>query len=203
MAQMFDNLIKPITQSQITQSPMGMIKTIFKLSLFISLLGAGIFGCIKAPEYANEPKPQIEFLSVTNFTVPDPFSGPRALKDSVSLTIGFKDGDGNLGFDRKTEKREDPIYGTWGNYELRTFKKVGTRFEEITSPINSKLFFPTLRPSGEKAGPIEGKLDFSQTFFRSNTARIQPIKFMIRIRDRANNVSNVVESDTISVPVEQ
>lgn len=179
-----------------------MNKTIIKLTLFIVLLGLGVFGCIKAPEYANEPKPQIEFLSVTGFTVPDPFSGPRALKDSVSLTIGYRDGDGNLGFDRKTERREDPLYNTWGNYELRTFKKVGTRFEEITSPINSKLFFPTLRPSGEKAGPIEGKLDFSQIFFRSNTSRIQIVKFFVRIRDRANNVSNIVESDTISVSIE-
>ncbi len=179
-----------------------MNKTIIKLTLFIALLSSGIYSCIKAPDYANEPKPQIEFLGVTGFTVPDPFSGPRALKDSLSLTIGYRDGDGDLGFDRKTERPENPIYSTWGNYELRTFKKVGTRFEEIPSQINSKLFFPTLRPSGEKAGPIEGKLDFSQIFFRSTTSRIQIVKFVVRIRDRANNISNIVESDTISVFIE-
>ncbi|MEZ4901102.1 MAG: hypothetical protein R2822_04760 [Spirosomataceae bacterium] len=37
------------------------------------------------------------------------------------LTIDFKDGDGDLG--ESSDSRNDPKYSTWGNYELRTFRK--------------------------------------------------------------------------------
>ncbi|WP_428667158.1 hypothetical protein [Runella sp.] len=131
------------------------------------------------------------------FEVIEPFS--KSKQDSVVITIDFKDGDGDLG--ESTDNRGNANYNIWGNYELRTFKKVsGNKFEEVILAANAKLFFPVLKPDRKK-GPIEGKLDYAVYFPYSKNAKLTTVKFQIRVRDRALNVSNAVESDTLSVPL--
>ncbi len=95
------------------------------------------------------------------------------------------------------------IYKEWGNYELYLLKKDAKGdFQPLPSSVTSKLFFPTLKRDG-KPGPIKGKLDLSQTYFYSRFAKLSVVKFRVRIRDRALRASNVIETDTISVPIDQ
>jgi len=169
----------------------GFVRFIFTIFLFT----AATTGCFTPPSYSNVP--EIVFNSMTKFEVIEPFS--KAKQDSVVVTIDFKDGDGDLG--ESTTNRNDPKYTNWGNYELLTFRKTtGNQYQEVVLAANAKLFFPVLKPDRKK-GPIEGKLDYAVYFPYSRNAKLTTVKFRIRVRDRALNVSNVVESDTISVPL--
>lgn len=168
------------------------------------LLLLGVTSCIDTPNFDNTPG--IQFNSIDKYTVPDPFSGANAKKDSVVITIDFEDGDGDLGI--TPEERSDTTllntrYKEWGNYELVTLKGDGKgNFTQLPSSVTNKLFFPVLRRDG-KPGPIKGKLDFSQIFYYSRFAKPAVLKFKVRVRDRSLRVSNVVETDTISVPLDQ
>lgn len=172
----------------------------FFAGLFLIL---GLASCIDTPNFDDTPS--IQFNNIDKLTVPDPFSGPNAKKDSVWITIDFEDGDGDLGV--SPEERDtnalNTTYKDWGNYELTILKKddKGT-FQELPSSVTNKLFFPTLKRDG-KPGPIKGKLDLSQTYFYSRFAKLSVVKFKVRIRDRALRASNVIETDTISVPIDQ
>jgi hypothetical protein len=175
--------------------------TFFKVSLILLVISASTIGCYEAPNFSNTPL--ISFNSMTKFTVADPFSGPTAKRDSVVVTLDFQDGDGDLG--EPVDGRTDARYSDWGNYELRTFKRLSNgKFEEVILAANSKLFFPELVKNSKKTGrksPIEGTLDYAVYFPYSKRSQISTVKFQIRIRDRALNASNVIESDTISVPI--
>jgi hypothetical protein len=167
------------------------------LRIFFTLtaLLASTIGCIETPNFSNTPF--IKFNSITKFTVQDSFSGSK--RDSVVITIDFEDGDGDLG--EPPEGRDTVRYAGWGNYELKTFRwKGGQNFEEVNLAANSRLFLPKLRTSGGK-GPIEGTLDYSNFFPYTNRTRMTVVKFQVRVRDQALNQSNVIETDTISVPL--
>ena len=177
------------------------MRNFFFVGIFLLL---GVVSCIDTPNFDDTPS--IQFNSIDKFTVPDPFSGPNARKDSVVITIDFEDGDGDLGI--SPEERSDTtllntIYKEWGNYDLTIFRQNATGgFERLPSSVTNKLFFPILRRDG-KPGPIKGKLDFSQIFFYSRFAKPAVLKFQVKVRDRSLRVSNVIETDTISVPLDQ
>ncbi len=172
---------------------------------FIGILSfLGLSSCVDTPRFDDTPN--IQFNSIDKLTVPDPFSGPTARKDSVVITVDFEDGNGDLGIspdERSDTTLLNSIYRDWGNYELTIFKSNGSGgFTELPSSVSGKLFFPVLKRDG-KPGPIKGKLDFSQIFFYSRFAQRAVLKFRVRVRDRALRVSNIIETDTISVPLDQ
>ena len=146
------------------------------------------------PAFSNVPA--IEFRSVTRY-VPK-ISAGQVRRDSVVIGITFKDGDGDLGEDLRDTTRLKQTFANqpWGNYQIRTFGLVNGTFEEITIAANAKLFFQF---ANTRRGPIEGGLDFSQTFPYQSNARLVPVKFQIRLRDRQLNESNLVETDTVRV----
>lgn len=171
----------------------------FFAGLFLIL---GLASCIDTPNFDNTPS--IQFNSIDTLTIYDNFS--KTYADSIVITIDFEDGDGDLGIspaDRSDTTKLNTIYKDWGNYELTILKKDDKgNFLELPSSVTNKLFFPTLKRDG-KPGPIKGKLDLSQTYFYSRFAKPTTVKFRVRIRDRAFNISNTVETDTVSVPFDQ
>ncbi len=171
------------------------------LLLSVVLVAVSATGCYKDPDFSTTPA--ILFNSVTKFTVADPFSGTTAKRDSVVITLDFKDGDGDLG--EPVEGRIDPKYTDWGNYELKTFRRLANgSFEEVILAANAKLFFPELLKGSKKnnrRSPIEGLLDYAVYFPYSKRSTLNVVKFKIRVRDRSLNNSNVIESDTISIPL--
>jgi len=172
------------------------IQLISKPILVVFLLSATTMSCFEPPSFSNVS--EISFNNIVKFTVSDPFSGVNSRKDSVVITIDYKDGDGDLG--ETIAGRDNPKYSEWGNYELTTLRldPDTKRFVELVQVANKSLFFPVLKPDF-KRGPIEGNLSFSPSFFYNNRSRLTVVKYQIRIRDRAMNVSNMIETDTLSL----
>lgn len=164
-------------------------------------VGLTAAACYVEPDYSDTPEinlvgPPVKYeLDASNVV-------GGAKRDSIILTIRFQDGVGDLGEDNRDTARIRSLFGreTWGNYELRTFYLIDGKFVEQNASVNQKLFFPRLTREGQR-GAIEGNLDFSQTFLYVRPFRIVPAKFQIRIRDRGLRTSNIVETDTINVPI--
>lgn len=165
-------------------------------------LGAVAAACYVEPDYSDTPEISVVGTPVKYTLEANPLIVGGARRDSVILTIRFQDGSGDLGEDNRDTSRIRSLFGreTWGNYELKTFYLENGRFIEQNAGVNAKLFFPRFTREGQK-GAIEGTLDFSQTFPYVRPFRMVPAKFQVRIRDRGLRVSNVIETDTISVPI--
>ncbi|GAB3950200.1 hypothetical protein GCM10028805_27730 [Spirosoma harenae] len=173
-----------------------------QIHLYLLVVGIGLTlsACFNEPNYSNTP--EIEFKGLFKYTLAPGKGVGAAKRDSIVLTVGFKDGDGNLGNDNPLAKADSLRYvssGGWGNYEIRTFRLINKQYVEYKLPINNFLLFPDLAKAKPK-GPIEGTLDFNQKFIYGTVNTFYPTKFQIRIRDRDLNISNVVETDTITLP---
>ena len=174
------------------------MRPIIYLFICCSLL---LVSCVDVPNFDNTPR--ISFNNIEKFVVFDSFS--QSYSDSVVITIDFEDGDGDLGIssaERSDTNLINSIYKEWGNYEYSALRLVNGRYEEVPTSVSGKLFFPILKPDG-KPGPIKGKLDFSVIYFQDRFTRPATVKYRIRIRDRALRVSNLIETDTITVSLAQ
>ena len=156
--------------------------------------------CFNEPNYSNTP--DIDFKGVFRYTIEASKGVGKGKRDSVVITVGFKDGDGNIGDNIPLSKVDADRYasnGGWGSYKIRTFRLINKKFEELPQPENNTLYIPDLT-KGKVKGAIEGSLDFNQIFQYGSRFQFYPTKFQIQIRDRSLNVSNVIETDTVSVP---
>lgn len=169
--------------------------------LIVFGIAFALSSCFTEPNYSNTP--EIDFKGIDRYELPAGTGVGKSKRDSVVITIGFKDGDGNLGDDSPSEAAilRYKANGNWGNYQIRTFRYINKKYEEFgsDSSVNATLFFPDLT-KGKPKGAIEGTLDFNQIFPYGNSIVFYPTKFQIRIRDRALNASNVIETDTIRLP---
>lgn len=168
--------------------------------LFVFGLVLTMSACFNEPNYSNTP--EIDFKGLFKYSLSAGTGVGKSKRDSVVITIGFKDGDGNLGVDNPSEATIASYFarGGWGNYEIKAFRFKNKQFVEDTSQkVLKTLFFPELT-KGKPKGAIEGTLDFNQTFQYGTVNYFYPTKFQIRIRDRDMNVSNVIETDTITLP---
>lgn len=173
---------------------------IHSLLLLIGLT-VTLSACFTEPNYSDTP----EITSAQVFPYKDLPAGQgvgRGRRDSIVVTIGFRDGDGNLGNDIPVSKEDSVRFANtgWGNYRIRTFRLEEGRYREIILPVNQTLFLPNLTRNKPKPGAIEGTLDYNSTFQYGNRFQLYPVKFQIQIRDRAFNESNVFETDTVYVP---
>lgn len=169
----------------------------YLLALGIALT---LSACFNEPNYPDTP--EISFVENPRYELQAGRGVGKGRRDSVVIRINFKDGDGNLGNNTPVTKGDSARYasnGGWGNYEIRTFRLVSRKYEEIILDVNKTLFFPDLT-KGKPKGPITGTLDFNTTFQYGNSFRMYPVKFRVRIRDRNLNESNVIETDTLNLP---
>lgn len=168
-----------------------------KVSLFI-ILAAGALGCVDIPDFDNTPK--IYYNGIDQFTETD--SADKKVRENVIITIDFEDGDGDLGAsaDERSDSSFVRPYGKWGNYELVTARtgSDGKWTESILAEDQYK-WMPILKPDG-KPGPIKGKLDLNTSFLYGNSTVPVYVRFKVRIRDRALNVSDQIQTDSIQVP---
>lgn len=167
--------------------------------LFVIGIALTLTACFNEPNYSNTPA--IEFKGLFKYPIAAGKGVGQSKRDSVVITIGFKDGDGNLGIDNPSEATISSYSanGGWGNYEIKAFRLINKQYVEYKQPVLTTLFFPELT-KGKPKGAIEGTLDFNQTFTYGTINLFYPTKFQIRIRDRDLNASNVVETDTITLP---
>ena len=164
-------------------------------------LVATLAACFTEPDYSDTPKIQLIGPPV-KVTLEAGTRVGQARRDSVIITIRLQDGTGDIGENTRDTTRQRLVFGkeTWGNYEIKTFELVNGANKELVFLDNSKLFFPR-SPLVAQKGAVEGDVDFSQVFFYQRPFRMAPVRFQIRVRDRALNVSNTILTDTISVPL--
>jgi hypothetical protein len=178
----------------------SMQRQLIQPYLLVLGIALTLSSCFNEPNYPDTPS--ADFKGIFKYTIAAGTGVGAAKRDSVVLTIGFKDGDGNLGNDIPVPKADSARYaqnGGWGNYQIRTFQLRNKQFVELVQDVNKVLFFPDLT-KGKPKGAIEGTIDFRQIFTYGSSFKMYPTKFQIKIRDRSLNESNVVETDTISVP---
>ena len=168
-----------------------------------TLVFAGIVlmagGCADIPKY--DLSPAIEFAGIDQFDSEDALGNPVKL---VRITLAFEDGDGDLGEDPQSEERRNFLEanGGWGNYRVEVLRLQNEKWERHPMPLldSIPLMFPFLKTDGSR-GPIRGKLDFDIDFPPGTGSKITPLKFIVKIRDRELRESNIVETDSILVPV--
>ena len=171
--------------------------------LFFGSIALLVAACYGEPDFSDTPK--IDFVSVNKETIEASAGVGNSRRDSAIIAIKFQDKSGDLGENvagGADSSRLRTVFKTetWGNYEIKTLRLNKGKYEEVVLDINSKLFFPRLFKPNQK-GALEGTLYFNQTFFYNPRYGRYPVKFQIRIRDRALNASNVIETDTITVPL--
>ncbi|WP_461077139.1 hypothetical protein [Spirosoma flavus] len=172
---------------------------------YLFIVGAALLlsSCFTEPDYSNTP--EIDFKGLFRYQLEPGKGVGQTRRDSLVITIGFRDGDGNLGNGTSTipiSKVDSALYashGGWGNYKITTYRLIAGKYVEYPLKENNSLYLPDLAYNKPK-GAIEGSLDFEQIYYYTNRAKLYPIKFRIQIRDRALNESNVIETDTITVP---
>ncbi|WP_044171924.1 hypothetical protein [Flectobacillus major] len=168
-----------------------------KITLFVLAL-IGLISCISEPDFSIIPEIGFNRVQVLTKQSAD-ILGNTTKRDSVILTIDFKDGDGDLGLTQDDfQKLNMP--------DLRTFdvdiyvQKNGQFVKTQPSFPLGGNHFERYKP-GDKPGPIEGTIDFSMNFDYNNfkgipllTGKKDTVRFDIWIIDRALHKSNVVQS---------
>ncbi|MCK8495260.1 hypothetical protein M0L20_25545 [Spirosoma sp. RP8] len=166
----------------------------------IMLLSFFISSCFQEPTCSKIP--QIKFKGFSRYALQAGSGVGQSKRDSLQITIGFTDGDGDLGDVLPIDSLEIARYrqaGGWGNYKIIALQLKNGQYQPIPTGENTTLFFPRLSGKG-RTGPIEGDLELEQLYPYGNRFTTIPTKYQIQIRDRALNVSNEIETGTIHLP---
>lgn len=162
--------------------------------LFILFLGVSLSSCFEVPDYPD--KPEIEFVKIASEPRLDQFLG--GYKDSVVISIGFKDGNGDLGYHQwEIDSLRKSAEGY--NFIVKQLRLSEGKYEEYQTAESLSGYFQRISP--EKPGPIEGVIHYSgvQILHGFYPFPKDTIKFEVYIKDRAGNSSNVVTTDSVVV----
>lgn len=169
--------------------------------LGVLLLASGLLSsCLTAPDYPIEP--EISFKSIKDQRV----SSPSGIYDTITVTVSFRDGDGDLGL---SNEDIDPPYNRlnsdntvnryYNNYFFQPEQLVAgstTWTPVYTGSYDSR--YPRLTDS-EKAEPIKGDLNIGLKFYEASFPVGAQVRFRVSIADRALHESNVVVTDPITI----
>lgn len=143
-----------------------------KSILYILLIPAVLFSCKKNEEEKYSDTPEIEFISMTPTSTTE-------FQDQVKITIGYKDGNGDIG-------TEDPDF-----YSLY--------LKDARLSDYDKYHIQPLSPPDQTL-QIEGKFDLVVTgLFILDTVNSETTNFSIKIVDRAGNWSNEIQTSTLTI----
>ena len=173
--------------------------------LFMFLL-ALTTACFSPPEFSNAP--EIGFVGISGDRTTDPLGNRQ---DSITVTISFKDGDGDLGLSNQDtlspfqpfEQQPDgslTVNLYHHNYHMTVKRMKDGMLEEVNFLDGGKVKgrFPRLVDGN---GPLEGELNFGRYFLiggSSNTFNEgDSLLFEVFIIDRALQQSNTITTDMI------
>ncbi|MBX2952478.1 MAG: hypothetical protein KF870_08230 [Leadbetterella sp.] len=165
---------------------------------FLQIIAAFLFsatflgGCFSVPDYPNVP--EIEFSDIQSILRVDEVTG--GYKDSVIISLKFRDGDGDLGY---MQQEIDSLARAGGghNFLVKQFRRVKGKYV-LYEPLESQSgYFHRL--FADKPGPIEGTIHYSgiQVYHSFYPYAKDTVKFEIYIRDRAGNISNTILTDSV------
>lgn len=148
-----------------------------------------LFSCVKRPEYPIEPV--LDFIGMNKQIIAQ--GSPNAVFDTLAITFGFTDGDGDLGYADGTLDifLTDSRDGFEETLKLPVIPEQGSGngiSGEITvlvfnKPFNICCTYPT------------GQVPCTP----STVFPIDTFSYSIRIRDRAGHFSNSVQTDRITI----
>ncbi|GAB5551195.1 MAG: hypothetical protein Sapg2KO_07860 [Saprospiraceae bacterium] len=162
-----------------------------KYIFYVIVLSISLFACSNPPEYPLEPI--ISYRGLSTINIPQSSSSVNAL-DTMIIRIGFTDGDGDLG-------DQDSI-NIWLTDSRDGFQHI-FKINEI----------PELGSSSGISGEIAIKLTNSPatkyfcctfpntrvTCVPSTEFPVDTMSYSIRVRDRAGNFSNAIQTETFNI----
>jgi hypothetical protein len=165
------------------------MKQISNISWLALLSGLLIAGCSQPPDYPNEPV--IEYLRMNKSAIAQ--GNQNAQPDTLKITFGFTDGDGNLSSESDsmdvflTDSRDG--FETTFKLPLLPTQGVGNGISgEITVKIpNTPFQICCTYPNGAPA------------CLPNNQFPTDEFYFTIQLRDRAGNMSNTIRTAPITV----
>ncbi|MDO7845904.1 hypothetical protein Q5H92_06015 [Hymenobacter sp. M29] len=174
----------------------------------ICLGGLSLSGCLSAPDYPVVPA--IDFKSVTVARVK---TGTNTEIDTLTFSVDFRDGDGDLGLSDDDIKVAPYNSTTNGfnnrgyayNYKIQPYKKVGNTYVRFinTGGVAGEYDgrFLHLEKEGSRPAPLKGTLNYKlplsvdgAPFFPGDIFR-----FEITIMDRALHESNTVTTTDVTL----
>lgn len=193
--------------------PMTILRTLSYAAL-LALMGVGVASCISPPDYSDTP--EISFKSITSvpFDSVNERGSPAGSYNRVTVTISFKDGDGDLGL---ANEDINPPYaatnpnGTPNKYYNNYFFAIQERngdgtFSDFVLPnpdLNYNSRYPRLEPDtqGDRKQPLKGDLSFKQAFGTGSPPFVKgrTIRFRISIADRALHESNEIFTAPLTI----
>lgn len=167
---------------------MRFLKIITVFFLSATLLS----GCFTVPEFPDSP--EIEFEGIQSILRVDELTG--GYKDSVIISVKFHDGDGDLGYEQ-WEIDSLARIGGGHNFLVKQFRRVNGSYVPYEPLELLSGYFHRL--SGDKPGPIEGKIRYRgiQVYHSFYPYAKDTVKFEVYIRDRAGNKSNTIMTDSV------
>lgn len=148
---------------------MGKLRNII---LFLALLVTVNMGCTKYVEVTESDKPSITYTAVRPINV-------KEFKDSVVISIKYKDGNGDLGDENPDELN---IYVKDNRLDKADFYHLHS-----LAPPNTNL-------------AIEGTLNIRlKNTFLIGSGNSESTSYEVKIRDRAGNWSNSITTEFITI----
>lgn len=155
---------------------------VFGVLLLAALLGAG---CLKTEEFPKEP-----LISYKSYVQGG---------DSATLTIGFTDGDGDIGLGpADTLSPFNPGSHWYHNFFVDYYKMHNGQWElqVFTLPLYYRI--PVITPTGQNK-TLEGDIAVEISPLVLPQVPGDTVRFGVHIADRALNESNTVFTETIVV----
>ncbi|MBW3131182.1 hypothetical protein [Hymenobacter profundi] len=165
------------------------------------LAGAGVSSCLTAPDYPDTPS--IEFENIRSERVVADIGN----YDTVTVTVSFRDGDGDLGLDNSETNAPYNLNDASGqpnkfynNYFFQPqILRDGTFVDfNFTGSFRYDSRFPRIPPI-DRNEPKRGNLSFGLQIFQGTFPAGSQVRFKVSIADRALNVSNEVITDPITI----
>ncbi|TXB66563.1 hypothetical protein [Phaeodactylibacter luteus] len=160
-----------------------------QISTLVAALAFFAFSCVQPPDYPEEPV--IEYIGFNTLTFPQ--GGAGTPSDTLILTFGFTDGDGNLGFDDSTVD----VFLTDSRTGFVDVKKLPViPSEGVGNGISGEV---TLRFPNQPSQICCLYPDQSTGCQPNPNYPTDTFSFEIQIQDRDGNRSNIIRTETVTL----
>jgi hypothetical protein len=149
-----------------------------------------ILSCRKVPKFSETPS--IEYLNITLNTYFN--EDLQVSADSVVVGIRVKDGNGDIG-QEPNNRNDDNI-----NYFVSLYRKTnGVFIPVVLTGVTYNGHTPLLAPVSTP-GPIEGDIFYKMVFSYSfSQVQNDTLRFDVKLKDRAGNFSNTVQTKPVII----
>ncbi len=159
-------------------------------TLFIAAIISCLFiGCSTPPEYPNEPV--INFLRMNKQSIAQ--GNQNAQPDTLKITFGFTDGDGNLSSESDSM---DVFLSDSRDGFVTTFKLPLLPTQGVGNGISGEITVKIPNTPFQICCTFPNNAD---ACFPNDEFPTDEFYFNIQLRDRAGNLSNIIETTTITV----